>query len=130
MSTWDKFRSEPPGGSDVVNARDLETRKKKKEQRFAMVPLKWGVAAARAGSCPRAILILWLAHLAWKANGKPFTVSNRELERMGVDRYLKYKTLRDLEKEGLIEVVRRDNNSPVVRLIGCWENPWRKGSNL
>jgi hypothetical protein len=124
--SWDKYRTEPPGGSVVVNKRDIETRKGKKQQRFAMVPLEWGVAAAKVdGGGQRIVLILWLAHLAWKAKGEAFAVSNQELKRMGIDRRVKYRLLRNLEAAGLLEVLRQNKSAAVVRPTGCWENPWK-----
>ena len=59
-----------------------------------------------------------LLYAAWKTGSKTFPFPNTELERNGVERYTKYRILRELERAGLIVVERQGRKAPLVTLIG------------
>jgi DNA-binding transcriptional regulator YhcF (GntR family) len=60
---------------------------------------------------------IWLLHLAWKAKNNTFTISNEQLRAFGVHRNTKYQALRELERAGLIQVVRNGKKASVVTLL-------------
>ena len=82
------------------------------------IPRAWVKAANEAGSCAaRLIPVLWF--LRGYRGSKKFNVSNVEAQQWGVSRGQKARGLKQLEKAGLIEFVRKlKSSSPVVRLIG------------
>ena len=88
-----------------------------KREPFAMVPLWWARAASKATRTSRAFVWVWLVHLAWKAKSLTFAVPNGQLERYGISRYTKGRTLRDLELAGLIMIERRIRKTPIVTLL-------------
>ena len=84
---------------------------------FAKVPLQWVGMAAKANRCPRAFILIWLWHMAWRTRSKSFPLSNVTLARYGISREEKRRTLVALEAAGLILVQRRKNQAPTVTLI-------------
>ena len=91
-------------------------KRKKKVEPFVNVPLWWMMKAAKATKTPDALVLTHLLYVAWKANYKPFPLSNKWLEKNGVSRKIKSRVLRDLEKVELITVERRSGRSPRVSL--------------
>lgn len=90
---------------------------RKKDEPFAKVPLEWLARMIEVGGRSRAVVYVWLAHLAWKAKGPTFELSNFRLKHYGVSREIKRKTLLDLEMGGMIVVERRSRKTPVVTLV-------------
>lgn len=85
--------------------------------RFVQLPYERALAAAgQLGHAPMAVLIE-IAHLAFKAHGKPAPLANRALRAVGIDHEAKTRALRRLEAAGLLTVVWRGNGrSPLVSL--------------
>jgi hypothetical protein len=93
-------------------------KRKNKKDAFVMVPLWWLEQVSRAMKSPRAIVGVWLLHLAWKAKSQTFPVPNEPLGRYGINREAKRRALLELERAGLITVDRHDRKTPVVTLVG------------
>ena len=91
--------------------------KRPRKDTFVQVPLWWIEAATKATENPRAMVCIWLLHLAWKTHSMTFPIPNAGLAKRGVDRRAKYRVLRDLEASGLITVDRRSGKTPVVTLV-------------
>ena len=89
----------------------------KSADKFVKVPLWWAEHAARATRTPKAMVWIWLLHLAWAARSNTFTLPNQRLHARGVSRGVKRRALRELEEAGLIQVTRRTRKCPVVTLI-------------
>jgi hypothetical protein len=79
--------------------------KRKKTEPFVMVPLWWVEQATRATRTPKALVCIWLLHLAWKAKSSTFSLPSGKLSKKGASRYTKRRALRELEAAGLITVV-------------------------
>ena len=62
------------------------------------------------------MVLVWVLMLGQWTSHKTFKLPNMRLRAYGVDRRTKACVLRDLEKAGLIEVVRRKGKSPTVTL--------------
>lgn len=84
---------------------------------FVKVPLWWAEQAAKATSTPKAFVWIWLLHLAWKAKSNTLTLSNEQLRPFGVSRLIKYRALKELERVGLVQVVRDGKKATVVTLL-------------
>jgi hypothetical protein len=65
----------------------------------------------------KAMVWIWLQHRSWKAKSSTFRLSNKELEREGVTRFMKYRALHELEAAGLITIKRQHKKTSVVTLI-------------
>ena len=60
----------------------------------------------------------WLFRLSVIHKGKPFPLSNVELQRrFGIDRWTKYRALRRLENVGAIALVREGKNAIQVQML-------------
>jgi hypothetical protein len=92
-------------------------KRKRKTEAFANVPLWWMARAAKATKTPGALVCVYLLYAAWKAKGKPFTLSNAWLEKHGVSREVKCRVLRKLEAAGLIAVKWRRGRGPSLVLL-------------
>jgi hypothetical protein len=85
----------------------------KRTDAFAIVPLWWAARAVEDAGVPVNFMVcVDLVYRAWKAKGKSFPMPNRK----GVDKKTKARTLRGLERAGLITVEQRPRKSPVVTL--------------
>lgn len=84
---------------------------------FAQVPLWWAEQAAQATRTPKAMVWVWLLHLAWTSRSKTFRLPNERLRLRGVSPDVKGRALRDLERAGLIQVTRAAGKSPTVTLL-------------
>ena len=91
--------------------------KRKKIAAFAMVKLDGAAAAFAAMKCPKAMVYVWLVHQARKAGKNTVAVPNGALARYGVGRLSKYRTLRELERAGLITVEWRSRKTPLATLV-------------
>jgi len=95
-----------------------------------MVPIELAVSMSAAARCPRAMLLIWMFYLAWKAKTRgedTFVLANCDLERMGVSREVKREVLLDLETAGLIRVERQCPRAPRIQILGAG---WCAGGNL
>jgi hypothetical protein len=83
---------------------------------FAIVPLWWAERAAKAGRNVNLMVCVDLVYRAWRARGKVgekrFAMPNSR----GIYRGTKTRTLRALERAGLIAVEWRDRKSPIITL--------------
>jgi hypothetical protein len=91
--------------------------KPRRRDRFVMVPLWWAEQAAKATRTPRALVWVWLLHLAWKTKGSTFPLPNAKLGTQGISPKVKRQTLRGLEAAGLIRVDWRAGKTPIVTLL-------------
>jgi hypothetical protein len=98
-------------GVTISNTRRLE------HKVFAMVPLKWGAKAATATKTTKAMVWIMLLHAAWEANNASFSFPNGRLKRAGVNRYTKYRALKELQAGGLITVEQNRGKAPTVTIL-------------
>jgi hypothetical protein len=118
MSRLDKFRVVRSHSKVVDVDVDPPARKTRdKADDFAQVPLKWAAKVAKAMNSPSAMLLVLLAYLAWKTKSPTFVLSNDHLKRYGVSREVKYRVLAQLEKAGIIQVVRPGRRAPLITLL-------------
>jgi len=89
---------------------------RRRSDAFAQVPLALAAAMAKATENQRAMVLIVLIYEAWRANGKPFKLSNEILAPYGVTRYVKYRALLQLEKAGIIRVAWKSGRAPVIKL--------------
>ena len=89
----------------------------KSVDKFVQVPLWWAEQAAQATRTPKAMVWVWLLHLAWTSRSKTFRLPSERLRVRGVSHDTKGRALRDLEEAGLIQVVREVGKSPTVTLL-------------
>jgi hypothetical protein len=85
--------------------------------KFVKVPLWWAEQASQATHTPKAMVWIWLLHLAWSQHSKTFRLPNERLGAQGVGRNVKNRALRELEAAGLIQVERLRGKSPCVTLL-------------
>jgi hypothetical protein len=90
--------------------------RRKKVEPFAMVPLWWIAAAAKATRSPRTMVLIELLYASWKAKSLTFPLPNSRLAKLGASRETKREVLLDLERAGLISVVRPPRKTPLVTL--------------
>jgi hypothetical protein len=91
---------------------------RKRRGEFAILPMWWHEKLAKPAPNSRyTCLIAWyLLYLNWKNHGKPFKLASGMLDYDGIDRYTKYRALRDLERRGLITIEWRRGKSPIVQV--------------
>lgn len=89
----------------------------KRQKQFVMVPWTWVDRLTTAHHIGTYKVALYVLHLNWKRSGQPFALPNRALEGHGVNRWSKWKALRELEQLGLIRVERRLRKSPIITVI-------------
>jgi hypothetical protein len=91
---------------------------RKRREQFILVPMRWYEKLAKPTPASRytVLVALYLLHLNWKNNGKPFKLASGMLDYDGIDRYTKYRALRDLERRGLITIEWRRGKSPIVQV--------------
>jgi hypothetical protein len=101
-------------GTGVVGKATARTKLSgiKRTDAYAIVPLWWAARAVEGGNNPNLMVCAELAYRAWRAKGKAFAMPNSR----GVHRSTKVRTLRALERAGLITVAWRTRKSPIVTL--------------
>jgi hypothetical protein len=102
---------------ETVAPNVVAIKKGKTTEPFARVPLAWAARAIKATRDPAALVWIELLYAAWKADGKPFGLSNARLQRAGVSRDVKYRVLRDLERAGMIAIAWSPGRAPVITLL-------------
>jgi hypothetical protein len=95
-----------------------KARRRRQEEPFAMVPLRFAQEMAKASKSPATIICIRLFYLSWKAKSPTVALSNRD----GIYRNSKARVLRDLEAAGLVRVKRRSGQSPQVTILR--QLPW------
>jgi hypothetical protein len=91
--------------------------KRKKANPFVKVPLWWIEQATRATRTPKALVCIWLLHLAWKAKSATFSLPSGKLNKGGASRHAKRRALGELEAAGLITIERHRGKNPIVTLV-------------
>jgi hypothetical protein len=91
--------------------------KRRRADPFVQVPLRWAIEATKAMRTPKALVWVRLLHLRWKYKAQTFCLPNKWLEEQGVSRFVKNRTLNELEANGLIAVERRPHKSPRITLL-------------
>jgi hypothetical protein len=109
MSDWSRKRIQELEAAAPV--------KRKKAEPFVKVPLWWIEQATRVTRTPKALVCIWLLHLAWKAKSATFPLPNGSLHKRGITRFTKRRALRELEEAGLIAIERRPRKTPIVTLV-------------
>jgi hypothetical protein len=109
-------------GDKVIEVEVLElggpAKKRKATEPFVIVPWWWITPAAKATHSPRTLVLIELLYASWRAKSTTFPLPNARLNKVGVHRKFKLLVLRDLERAGLIKVVRRHGKTPTITLIG------------
>jgi hypothetical protein len=90
---------------------------RRREREFIRFPRVWEkrLETSTSANTYRVALLVLFQH--WKANGKPFILSNIATETGGVSRFGKWRSLRELEQLGLIRVEARPKKSPLVTVL-------------
>jgi hypothetical protein len=101
----------PPGTVPAARPK----REAKRLVGFVRMPWAWAHALASSGAGGKVwVVACHVLYETWRAKGRPITVPNGMLERCGVSRDAKTRTLRKLEQLGLVSVEWRANKSPIV----------------
>ena len=111
-----------PAKSEWAKRRKAELKaaapiKRKKPEPFVKVPLWWAEAASKATRSPAALVCIELLHTSWKEKSLTFPLPNARLKKLGEHRETKRRTLRALERAGLIQVERPARKTAVVTLL-------------
>ena len=89
----------------------------RQRRHFVKVPWSWIERLAGAHYIASYRVALHLLYQHWKNGGQPILLANGMLRREGVAPDTKWRALRELERLGLITVVRRPRKSPLVTVI-------------
>jgi hypothetical protein len=116
LKCGDPWTDEEEREFQAMMAADCKPSKKKREV-FVKVPIGWAERYFKSARAPRALVCVWLLHLAWKAHAKTFALPNGALQKMGVSHDTKSRTLAALERDGLIKVERRGKKAAIVTLL-------------
>jgi hypothetical protein len=96
----------------------VPTKIRKRREQFTMLPMRWYEKLANpvpTGRCT--CLVAWyVLHLHWKNHGRPFKLANGMLEYDGISHDSKTRSLKELERRGLITVEWRPKRSPIVHV--------------
>ena len=93
--------------------------KRRRADPFVKLPLPLAAAIATATKTPKAMVWILLLYEAWKAKGKPFTLSNVKLARYGLSRERKRQVLAEMVAAGLITVHQQGKQSTIVTWNDC-----------
>ena len=118
MYMGDKFKV-PQASGDLLHAIKKEKKLGKKSNCPFLkgpIPIHW-LASARKTSLTALTVGLYLWHLSGLTKKKTFKATNRALPLLGLNRYAKYRGLKELEKAGLIKVKRQNKNSSEVTIL-------------
>jgi hypothetical protein len=88
-----------------------------KDGPFVLITKDEAAAGFRALDCRVAMVWLEIIYLAWKMKSTTVVLANKELERLGVTKWVKGRALSKLEQAKLIRVVRFGGKSPRVTLL-------------
>ena len=93
------------------------TARRRRVAPFVKMPLTWAARASIATNCPKAMVWVWLLHQAWKTKSATVRVPNGALAKYGISRWVKRRTLRQLEGAGLITIKLEPRKTPVVTVL-------------
>jgi hypothetical protein len=85
----------------------------KRRAHFIRVPFGW-LERLNGASGKAYSMALHLLYRHWRANGRPFTLSNGMLKIDGIGRTSKWRALTELEGLGLVSIERRPRKSPAI----------------
>jgi hypothetical protein len=90
---------------------------RRREREFVRFPRVWEKRLEATDSANTYRVALFVLFRHWKADGKPFVLSNIAMSTGGVARQGKWRALRELERLGLIRVEERPKKSPLVTVL-------------
>jgi hypothetical protein len=94
------------------------TKRGKKEETFAMIPHQRAIEAYKIIGGASWIVLIEIDRLILEAWGRnPIRLPNKNLEANGLSRNAKWEALVQLENAGIIKVVRRGKETPLVALL-------------
>ena len=106
----------------VLSSRAIEPRKlEKRRKHFVKLPWTW-VEALSGASGKTWELAAHLLYQHWEGNGAPIKLANGMLENDGIDRFAKWRALKELERRGLVTIERRSARSPIVTVNVGYKN--------
>ena len=112
-----KFMSSRACGlPDPEPSKERQLRRKRSDP-FVMVDLAAEAAAARAMGTQKHFVWLLVQYLTWKEKAQTVQLSNVALAKHGIDRRSKQRALADLERAGLIRVIRHGSQSVWVVVL-------------
>ena len=85
--------------------------------RYIQLPEAVAVAGFKALRCPGALVFYAILYRMWRRHEYTIVLTNKWLEKLGIDRQTKRRALPQLERAGLIRVTYRNNKNPVVTLL-------------
>ena len=101
--------------ADIVRPRRVVEPHKLEKRRKHFVKLPWTWAEALSGASGKTWeLAVQLLYQHWKGNGAPIKLANGMLENDGIDRFAKWRALKELERRGLVTIERRRARSPLI----------------
>jgi hypothetical protein len=112
------LKSEQLEPSRLAETGIAATKRAKRKQEFAQITREQVERLAKTTNAASWKIFLHLLLLSWRSPGRTIRLANGALERVGVDRYAKYRALPELEELGLIEVRRSERKSPEIVIRG------------
>jgi hypothetical protein len=96
----------------------VPARIRKRRGTFAQVPMWWYEKLAKPAPISRytCLVAIYLLHLNWKNDGKPFKLASGMLAYDGISPDAKLRALKDLEQRGLITIEWRGKRSPIIHV--------------
>jgi hypothetical protein len=101
----------------LVSGSIAATKARRRRQQFVMVPYSWLEDLREARHISTYQVALYLLHRHWKDRGQPIPLSNVALAALGVPRWEKWRALAELERLGLVKVVRRPRRVPLITVL-------------
>jgi hypothetical protein len=102
----------------TINPDGVAPKRRKRIEPFVQFSLAEAAALAKAVRNPALLVIAELKYAAWKAKGAPFRLPNARLRKLGVSREITRRTLRNLERDGIITVTERRPGCTAVVTYG------------
>jgi hypothetical protein len=93
------------------------TKKRRRRRQFTMVPNSWVEDLRKARYIGTYRVAHYLLYRHWKNGGQPITLSNVVLAERGLTKWQKWRALAELERLGLVKVVRRPRRAPVITVL-------------
>jgi hypothetical protein len=88
---------------------------RKRREKFVQFPMWWAEKLVNTRGKVWYVAV-YVLHLDWKNDHKPFRLANGMLKYDGVSRYTKWRALSTLERLGLILIDRHSGKSPTIRV--------------
>jgi hypothetical protein len=103
---------------EMILERRIEPPKmRRRRQQFVKVPWTWVERLAKARHASTLQVAHCVLYLHWHGGSDQFPLANGMLPEHGIDRWRKWRGLRELEELGLIAVERRGRKSPLITII-------------